>query len=436
MGNPRRSRPGSLDTQFTTLPDGRQRAVTFFKLASGYQVRTDLVLAWGGLYSAIEKIVCTGPQAHLAGLRLIGGQETQQIGEDWVWVRIYEDLPESAEIQVGKNRRRLGDDGRVEIVAEFLQLSAAARVVTEVAVTTAPAPDAAAAVLATEDAQDDGAVRRISRVYVAEGLLSTSAVDVGDGFKDVTWVSVRTRQAPTFGALRRDDVQKPNGIPVFTVTKRQSAGGGEPSSVGYSYTKRERFRAPGRLQAQKFTKNILSPGTIPDNFDYDTLLIVRDGPSDYEELEAEVTVSYTLTADVGTVTPAVWDPKKWAVIDWDLILSGPTPYRRQVEQPGYCVVADVGTPGVSERELTTGLFAGDYDIAAEIGKLFGGGNVNTVTIRGPEYPTGTDTERTRTLGAPEFRPAFHTLDGAVWYRKVQTVAVLPELPALPDYETP
>lgn len=128
MSNPGHTTPGGLRPGYTELPDGRGRMVTMKKLSHGSQLRADLVLAWGGLYSAVEKVDCTGASmAHLAGLRLVGGQEAQQTqgGGEWVWVRIYEELPASAEVQVGKVEPRRMEDGRWEVVQDSIQLSTA-----------------------------------------------------------------------------------------------------------------------------------------------------------------------------------------------------------------------------------------------------------------------------------------------------------------------
>ncbi|MFA6959953.1 MAG: hypothetical protein WC205_04280 [Opitutaceae bacterium] len=429
MSNPGHSRPGALRLQLTTLPDGRLHAVTSFKLSHGEEIRSDLILPWGGLYSAIEKIKCTGKQAHLAGLRLIGGQEARQMqgGGDWVWVREYEELPETAEVQAGKNRRRIGDDGRVEIVADFIQLSSAARTPGTVAVTTAPAPDAAEAVMASEDPVDAGAVRRIQRVYVAAGLLATSERVRGGGLKEVTWTSVRTKQTPA-GVVIADATEKPNGIPVFTVRAIQGADGGSPEAVTYSYAEQRRWRAPGRVKAQVITKAISSPGSIPSVFDFKTLTLNKSAPVVFEGLDVTVSITYQSSAEPGSVAPVIWDPQQWSTADWDYILRGPRPVRRVQDYPEYCVD---DASGVSAVSVTTPADTGGFYIAGEGELLYKGGNTHKLTITGPVYPAG----EARTIEPVRVEPDFEALDGTKWYKRIQVSATLPILPAMPTLST-
>lgn len=163
MSNPGHTRPGSLRPGFTRLPDGRGRMVVLMRLASGEQLRNDQILDWGVLYSTAERVDCTGRNSHLAGLRLIGGQETQSTAEGWAWVRIYEDIPATAEVQVGKLSYFTDEGGRTRAKAEFIQLSSATYTAGTPGTTTAPG--ASGYVLATAAATDDGALRRITREY-------------------------------------------------------------------------------------------------------------------------------------------------------------------------------------------------------------------------------------------------------------------------------
>lgn len=165
MSNPGHTRPGALRPGLTYLPDGRARMVVAQKLSSGEQIRNDLLLTWGTLYSEAERVDCTGRNSALAGLRLVGGQEVQPAsdGNGWVWLRIYEDIPASAEVQVGKLRTVLDENGRTVARAEFIQLASATA--TPGTVGTTAAPGASTQILSREEATDDGALRRITRDY-------------------------------------------------------------------------------------------------------------------------------------------------------------------------------------------------------------------------------------------------------------------------------
>lgn len=285
-------------------------------------------------------------------------------------------------------------------------------------------------ILASEAASDDGAVRRIKRRYVTEGLISTSERPVGNGLKDVTWVSVKTKLTPT-GAVMAESTSNPGGVPVYSVTARQSTAGTAPSAASHAYTSTMQWRAPGRLQAAIIDKTILSPGTIPSSFAFKTLALNKAAPVVFESLDVTVLITYATSPALGTVIPELWDPQQWATADWDYIARGPRPIRRVNDYPGYCVVADVLTPGQSQIKVETTTDAMGYYMAGEGELLFQGGNAHWLTITGPEYPTGDASARTRTISIrPD--PDFQALDGTQWYRITQIMAVLPELPAMPS----
>ncbi len=421
MSNPGHTRPGGLRPQLSTLPDGRLRLVTLFRLASGWELTNDLIVAWGGLYSAIEKVTCTGKQAHLAGLRLVGGQEARQMqgGGDWVWVREYEELPASSEVQVGKNRRIIGDDGRIEIRADFLQLSSATRTPGTVAVTTPPAPDASAGVMATEDPQDDGAVRRIARVYVAAGLLSKSSRVGSGGLIDVTWVSVRTKQSPTFGALIYDEERNPNGIPVFTVTKRQSSTGGDPTGESSSFQRYVPFTYPGR--AKPFVESMtVGTGDVRRMMD-----VYRQPPATIRVL-ATVAITYQTTNTVGTVTPALWNPTVWAVSRAQWVGFGNRPYNQVDPLPGYRVES-----GTTTTLTETCAVLAPLDLSIFGNPVFGNTTAKIIVAGGPASPGGVSgTAWTLDVGLSD-GPVFEDLAGTKYYRKTQVTATIPAEAALP-----
>lgn len=360
------------------------------------------------------------------------------------------------------------------------------------------------AVLASEAAPDDGTLRRITRRYVTDGLISIASRTRGGGLRDVTWVSVLNKLTPV-GTVIADATNNTLGVGVHTVTAVQTLAGAAPGSSTYTYDARRKWRAPGRLKGAIIDKAVLSPGTIPSSFDYKILALNTAAPVVFENLPVTVSVSHkriapltgitgaastdvltlaahglldgdrvqftaltggtglatltdyyvrdaaadtfklaltsggtaiNITTDItaatlmpqliGTISPALWDPQGWCTVDWDLILRGPRPVRRVQDYPGYCVIADALTPGVSTSSVTTPASGVGYYIAGEGELLFQGGNVHTLTITGPEYPTG----ELRTLEI-EPTPEFEGLDGSQWYRITQVTARMPTLPAMP-----
>ena len=179
MSNPGHTQPGALRPGLTTLPDGRLQLVTFVKLPNGWKLDSSLIVAWGDLYSDIEKVTCTGVLSHLAGLRLTGGQEARQMpgGGEWVWMREYEDIHATDETRVGRDIISKDEDGRRTLAREWVQFSSNAFVEADSseAVTVAGVKYT----LATERAADAGNIRRISRTYVQSTALAGTAEAIG-----------------------------------------------------------------------------------------------------------------------------------------------------------------------------------------------------------------------------------------------------------------
>lgn len=121
------------------------------------------------------------------------------------------------------------------------------------------------AILATEQAPDDGTLRRITRRYVTRGVVATRSRYVGQGIKEVSWTSVLVREDPPGVLVGDPDVQNPGGVPVYTVTARQSATGGDlldgsvVSTVGLETT----FEYPGRCNFIERTETV---GAVNFNF--------------------------------------------------------------------------------------------------------------------------------------------------------------------------
>lgn len=411
--------PGErIGTDLKPLPDGRYRFTVREEMPAGFRVNNDAITAYGTI---IDKPI-TGKYTLAAAAYLIDQDYVTQ-GGSIIRIRIYETLHATAEVQVGKNRKTLRDDGTTEIVAEFLQLATATATPGTVASTAAPSPDASVAVLAEEQTANDGAVRRITRRYVSVGLLATATRDVEDGFAEVTWTSVRTEQTPP-GVVVARSVQRPNGIPVFTVTTRTTKAGGAVGDLTYSYTTKRPFTLPGRLKPFIRTKTVSSPGSIPTTFDMSTINIYQAAPKQIE-VDAVITISYTTTATVGTLSPALWNPTEWATVDFDYIARGPNPVNYVKEWPGFCVVADTPGTGTATVAVTTDSIAGGIDYNCMGDRLYGS-NTHRITVRGPESPAGTAI----TLDA-DVRPAFVAADGTRWYRREIITTTLPANTALP-----
>lgn len=139
-------------------------------------------------------------------------------------VRIYEQIPVSAEVQVGNNEVIQLKDGRVGIKAEFLQFSSATATPGTINVTTAPG--VATAFMLGEDAPNDGTLRRITRTYETAGTISQTDETKNNGALLLrTIVSVHTAPATPSGYTliftKQDEI---NGFPTDTYTFAKGTG--------------------------------------------------------------------------------------------------------------------------------------------------------------------------------------------------------------------
>lgn len=342
------TRPGSLRPGFTRLPDGRGRMVVFAeKLSNGEQFRADLRLAKGTLYSTAEKVECTGRTAHLAGLRLVD-DGTQQAADGWYYVRTYEDIHASNETQVGGVQINVGPNGLGEVVLEYVQFTTGARTVGDAGTSTCPAAGYTSYLLATEEAPDDGTVRRIRRRYLQPGLLSQTDnyanngalhvrslttfgvvpttpegfVFIGSQASEVEGIPTRTyRFAKGTGEIDRSTSTSNNGaLTRVTIRHLTAPDGTDPlaSLSGYVRIAHSKAEADGhRVWTATFAAGTgtvsvsESPGPVAGTLSVRTVALTAPGASqpsvsgvlvDRDKREADGHLVWTLTAVTGTIT--------------------------------------------------------------------------------------------------------------------------------------
>jgi len=219
-----RTRPNENRTpEFIELPDGRKRLTRFFDLPNGSNLTDALVEAYG----TVDVGPATGTTAGFAGLRLVD-QRLVKINEQSYWQKTYEELPATAELQVGGatvgNTRIKLPDGRTAYEAEFLQLVAGTYTAGTVGATTAPGDTAA--YLQKEEATNDGALRRIKRSYVTAGTIQVTNETKNNGALLLrTIVSVKTVPSTPSGytlIATRDDPS--DGLVIYTYTFAKGTG--------------------------------------------------------------------------------------------------------------------------------------------------------------------------------------------------------------------
>jgi hypothetical protein len=219
-----RTRPNETrKPDFRELPDGRKRLTRYFDLANGTNITDALVEAYGTL----DVGPAAGTTAGFADLRLVDQQLTK-IGDASVYVKVYEELPATAEVQVGGaatgNSTIKLPDGRTAIEAEFIQLTGGTYTPGTVGTTTAPGD--ANAFLQREEMTTDGAVRRIKRQYVYAGHIQQTDETRNNGALLLrTIVSVKTTPSTPSGYTLISQRADPNaGLPIYTYTFAKGTG--------------------------------------------------------------------------------------------------------------------------------------------------------------------------------------------------------------------
>ncbi len=208
---------------FEELPDGRKRLTRYFDIANGTNLTDGLVDAYGTL----DVGPATGTTAGFANLRLVK-QGLTKIGDIPVYVKVYEELSATAELQVGGattgNTTIKLEDGRTGYEAEFLQLVGGSYVPGTVGTTTAPGD--ASAYLQREECTNDGTIRRIKRTYVYAGQIAQSDDTKNNGALLLrTITSVNTVPGTPSGYTLIATKADPNaGLPILTYTFAKGDG--------------------------------------------------------------------------------------------------------------------------------------------------------------------------------------------------------------------
>ncbi len=229
-----------------------------------------------------------------------------------------------------------------------------------------------------------------------------------DFLREVTYISLGARIAPSVGVIIRDDYRLDEGFSVFTVTAIQAADGSAVTSATGSFERYVPFLYPGRAKAYFLTA---SNGWKA----YD----VFRSPPVRTDVKATITVTYQTSNALGTISD-YWNPTEWAVVQAEWIGLDNLPGFNVVSLPGYRTTS--ATPLVFTASVWADGVAGTM-----LGNIVFGGTIAQVTVTGgPSDPGG----HTFTLDAT-IEPAFTATDGTVYYRKTLVSAAIPAQAALP-----
>lgn len=401
-----------------------------------------------------------------------------------ILTRVFEQIPASAEIQVGNNTAKKLQDGRTAIEAEFLQFSSATPTPGTPGFTTAPGD--ANAYMMTESAPSDGTLRRITRTYVYAGTIATDLQTLLEGALLIqTITSVKTVPATPSGyTLIGQPIDSPNGLPTytykfakgsglvekriqlrdgglrletwislgnsfdsgtmqppgilavkdeenldgykrFTVTCTQKADGTDPTSgIVLTYGIKSPWKFPGRAKA--YTTDFTA--IAPDLSTYTAH--ARDvflSPPVEILIDATVQVSYQTSAAIGSLTYPLWNPDTWATVQAFWEGWGATPRSLIQTHNEYRAVGSpvTFTAGATISSGGTVVLSGSNNSC--MGERVYGLSTGSITVSGgPSAPDG----NTYTLSV-QLEPAFQAEDGTQYYRRTVVYATIPTQTALP-----
>lgn len=215
------------------LPDSRERVTRTYDVLNWptftpAQILSDVWIAWG---TADDKYTsCRLIDQNVSGQNpSTSGERSQSVNspenQPSLLTRIFEQIDASLETSVGNADVTLDQDGQTIVTQESIQFSTGTAVYGVPGTTAAPAPWSTL-VLKSETRTDDGTLRKIKRTYISGGFIHQD-----DDIKNEGALLIRTltyvRQIPATPSgytVIKQNVQYPNGIPVYTYTYAKGNG--------------------------------------------------------------------------------------------------------------------------------------------------------------------------------------------------------------------
>lgn len=241
------------------------------------------------------------------------------------------------------------------------------------------------------------------------GLVAEEYESGPAGLRRVTYTSLGTKVSPT-GIIDRESERISNGYVIYTVSALQTASGGaDPTTETWTVQDYVDFTYPGRAKAYS---------EVIDGFRF--VDVYLDPPVTTKVL-ASIAISYTATPVIGFLSPALWNPTQWAVMRASWVGLGPNPASEVRPLPGY---RSVSTFPITHTASGTA----PSNLSCRGSTVYGGETATIVVEGGPSDPGG----NSYTLDAYIDRePAFKSVDGTKYYRKVVITATIPAQPAIP-----
>lgn len=239
------------------------------------------------------------------------------------------------------------------------------------------------------------------------GIIEDTVVSLQDGLREETYVSLGVISTPT-GVVIRSTTEQIEGCTKYTVTCKQSANGGNPTSETFNFQRYCPFTYPGVL------KTFIQTGGSGQRY-----LDVFKSPPIQTDVLSTVTISYQTSDTIPSLPNTLWQPLNGATISGQWV--------------GYNFIAanvveswrDYRAYSSTPIAITSSSFAPNDSI---FGNLAYGGTVATAQVNGgPPDPQGL----TWTILPPVLDLAFQDVNGTQYYRLTIITAAIPNQPALP-----
>lgn len=238
------------------------------------------------------------------------------------------------------------------------------------------------------------------------GVIASRITSRTDGLREVTFVSLGVRNAPT-GIVVRDDYENGPGYTVYTVSSIQSAAGGTPTSGSISFQNYVPFTYPGRLKA--YSQSISGIRTMLDVF---------KSPPVTTEVIGTISVTYTASNTISGLPFSLWQPTDAAVMRAQWIGLGNNPNSIVEAHPGY------RAENSSATFTASAIAPNNLSIFNQV--VYGGTTAYITLSGGPASPGGGNWVLHASI-----EPAFTDSGGTVYYRQTIVSAFIPSQPALP-----
>ena len=259
---------------------------------------------------------------------------------------------------------------------------------------------------------EDGTIIYDYRWVEANNQNQQSIVARNDGLREVTYVTLGTRVAPS-GVVIKDDYRIEEGYTSYSVTAMQAKdGNSDPTMATLTLPRTVMVQHPGR--AKPYNKNVGGVQFVD---------VFMSPPIEVEVIGA-VKISYQTSSAI-TLDNPLWAPTGWATISAYWVGTYNFAASKITALRGYRTIG-TGTPISATVSVTYGSLT--TNSGTMLGNAAYGGSSGSLSVYGgPPDPTG----NTYTIGNGNLEVAFTSTTGTVYYRKTQVYATFPTLDTLP-----